>query len=477
VKDVKYKFLWVFILIVGLAAAAILVALQFSGCLLPNGRVGSATYYSAKNGNDANPGTKAAPFLSIKKAADIMVAGDTVIVSEGSYNAGKGGLAPANSGEAGSPITFKANGRVLIDGRGSNPAVDFRKRNYIVFDGFEVSHGISNISLENAKGVELKNSTFRDSDESSAINMFGSDSCRISRNKVLRAANCGILADGGAHDNLVEYNTVEDTVSNDGLSQGSTGHPAGNNNIWQYNVSTGSAEDGIDFYSGDHTIIRGNVLHDNHQKGIYLHGGSHCLIEKNLVYGNDWYGLYLGISNGKGAYNKFENNLFYDNHRVIIAAPNSTFINNTFVARESLGRELIQFYGAGTGVGTVFKNNIFYNGSQQIFKFFKSTKTDIASDYNLFYAPYPILASKVGVNYSDLATWQAATGYDAHSVFADPLFNDIQKRDFRLRSGSPAIDAGTSAGAPKTDIVGNARGGSFDIGAYEYQAPGAISSP
>jgi hypothetical protein len=41
--------------------------------------------------------------------------------------------------------------------------------------------------------------------------------------------------------------------------------------------------------------------------------------------------------------------------------------------------------------------------------------------------------------------------------------------DYRLRTGSPAIDAGTSEGAPTTDIEGNDRpcGAGVDIGAYE----------
>jgi len=49
----------------------------------------------------------------------------------------------------------------------------------------------------------------------------------------------------------------------------------------------------------------------------------------------------------------------------------------------------------------------------------------------------------------------------------DPLF--VGGDDFRLRTGSPCIDAGADTGV-YTDIVGVTRpqGAGFDIGAYEY---------
>jgi len=42
-------------------------------------------YYVAKNGSDSNPGSESQPWLTIQKAADTMVAGDTVYVKAGTY--------------------------------------------------------------------------------------------------------------------------------------------------------------------------------------------------------------------------------------------------------------------------------------------------------------------------------------------------------------------------------------------------------
>jgi hypothetical protein len=55
------------------------------------------------------------------------------------------------------------------------------------------------------------------------------------------------------------------------------------------------------------------------------------------------------------------------------------------------------------------------------------------------------------------------------NVLADPRFVDPAHGDFHLQAGSPAIDAGSSSGAPATDFGGRARSdGHVDIGAYEF---------
>jgi len=69
-----------------------------------------------------------------------------------------------------------------------------------------------------------------------------------------------------------------------------------------------------------------------------------------------------------------------------------------------------------------------------------------------------------------LATWNALTGVGT-DLNSDPLFVSTSTPDFRLRSGSRAINAGVSVGL-SSDYAGNTvpyLGGNVDIGAYEYQ--------
>jgi hypothetical protein len=56
------------------------------------------------------------------------------------------------------------------------------------------------------------------------------------------------------------------------------------------------------------------------------------------------------------------------------------------------------------------------------------------------------------------------------NIDADPLFVNASGGDYHLAGGSPAINAGTTIGAPRYDLDGAPRDARPDIGAYEYGA-------
>jgi parallel beta-helix repeat protein len=74
--------------------------------------------------------------------------------------------------------------------------------------------------------------------------------------------------------------------------------------------------------------------------------------------------------------------------------------------------------------------------------------------------------SDINITYSDIQGGWPGAG----NINADPLFgNPFSGLAYDLKPGSPCINAGTSVGAPSTDIVGRPRpsGSGVDIGAYE----------
>jgi len=96
-------------------------------------------------------------------------------------------------------------------------------------------------------------------------------------------------------------------------------------------------------------------------------------------------------------------------------------------------------------------------------------------DHNLFFTDAGATdASWVwqGVEHVGYTDYLAASGQDAHSLFADPQFIDPLAPDLRPQLGSPAIDAGAMLGVGvvgAVDFAGHARanGAAVDIGAYE----------
>src|SRR5262249_19874944 len=82
------------------------------------------------------------------------------------------------------------------------------------------------------------------------------------------------------------------------------------------------------------------------------------------------------------------------------------------------------------------------------------------------------ILSVAGLPYAGTCTNQ--TGSNGN-ISEDPSFQDPSTGDYRLHADSPAIDAGTSDGAPPTDLDGKSRPvdgdgdgtAKFDMGAYE----------
>jgi parallel beta-helix repeat protein len=429
-----------------------------------------STFYVAANGSDSNNGSSIAPWATLQHAADVAVAGDTVIVRAGSYK----GWIQTKSGTAGAPITFKADPGVIINQAGNitgtvadrGDGINIELASWIVIDGFTI--------YGQARGTNIGRA---------GIRSVENDHITLVNNFVDGAGRWGILT-GFTDYVTIENNTLINSVKEHGIY-----------------VSNSCLN----------PIIRNNTVYGNYANGIHMNGDQYtnpwsktvapenfgliknALVEGNIIY-NNGVGGGSGI-NGDGVQNSIiRNNLIYNTHASGISlyqidgregAKNNTVVNNTvFVASD--GRWALNIMGGSTG-NTVF-NNIFW--SDHSFRGAISITADsLAGFVSNNNAGEDRYSADGGNTALTLAQWRTQTGQDANSLVATPsqLFVSVAGNDYHLSATSPARDKGIASlngkSAPTVDREGMPRpsGSAYDIGAYEYQtvsnAPPTVATP
>jgi parallel beta-helix repeat protein len=112
-------------------------------------------------------------------------------------------------------------------------------------------------------------------------------------------------------------------------------------------------------------------------------------------------------------------------------------------------------------------NNIGANG--RVYSIDSTLPSSVVIDYNLATtAAGPVFGGTLAYVYGkgNTSSWdqfRSWTGYDAHGVSANPAFVDRANRDYRLSSGSPAVDRGTILNGWNDTYLGSAP----DMGRYE----------
>jgi len=412
----------------------------------------AATYYVAKTGSDSNPGTEAQPWLTITKAANTMVAGDTVYVKAGTYSEQ---VIPANSGTSGSYITYSVypGATVIVDRNG------FTYPTY-----YEGCFTITNKGFIKVTGFQCKNST-----NGFGIVTYGANNIEIRNNYTYNTSESGIAVWHGSHDIIVEGNEIE-LACNDrwqeciSVADGSYNVQILNNEVHHSGPGTNGGE-GIDVKEGSHDVlVKGNYVHHINRLGLYCDAWDQATYnvtyDSNVVHDCLYYGMALACERGQRLdHITIMNNVFYDNTNSGICIgdwdagyphpmDDVKIINNTC-------------YGNGTGswgtgvwhtnveaTNVVIRNNIFSQNNSHGIYFENNCVGTI--DHNLF----------------DGATQQYGTSY----ITGDPKFVAPASFDFHLQSNSPAIDQGSSVSAPDHDYDGDSRpnNGVWDMGADEF---------
>lgn len=195
--------------------------------------------------------------------------------------------------------------------------------------------------------------------------------------------------------------------------------------------------------------------------------GTNTLTLKNsIIDNNDFYNLFLVA----GPTVSVENSVFGGAGIIsafCFAGGNATFTNCNFTNYWTGSRGgpsfAIKNWFEGQG-GAIYEkdvtvnmfNSVAYGNIQNEFVIDSLANGSAVFDVNLSFC---LLKREEIYNYSYLSDiiWNQ-----------DPLFIDTQLKDFHVETGSPLIDAGSSLTSTVLSIDGNSRGGTPDIGAYEF---------
>jgi Right handed beta helix region len=427
------------------------------------GPLAAADYYvdtANVSASDSNPGTAAQPWKTITKANQVLSAGDTVYIKQGSYTTF---VAPSRSGTAVSPITYRNYSNDLVTVQNATYGVHLDGKSWIVVQGITFTNLDSMMILEN----------------SANNNTISSCNFVLMRNQATWAGSRIWL--------LSSYNHITNCVfSNWGQCSGG--------------VASGSVleigfDDGDSTYPGNYNLIENCTIFNGGHHTLGVHG-NHNVIRKNYTYNAAWTAgkgertLYL---NGYSAYcnrNLIENNRigYADVPCDTWGAPGTQISTEWNIFRKNYfffnNLSAIQFsttdsyHAAGPNHNYVYNNTFMHNGWQtdhgaddqqrsqigfQNWSSLFTVKWNVIKN-NLFYD-----AVRVYGYSSALASDQTFANNYNGDVSGNPLFVNASSTpgnpanlaypDLSLRTNSPAINAGgplttiTSASGSGTSFV------------------------
>jgi parallel beta-helix repeat protein len=404
----------------------LLLPVAMTAALLVSATAHANTYFVAPTGSDAQSGAQATPWRTLRYAVSQLQAGDTLYLRGGTYT---GATNTINSALGAVPSGTSWNNAVTIAGYPGETVT------------IHPPDGLAAVSLTTSAPHYL---IFQDfiidmSSQTMGPHAGGPD---------------GVYVSSGAHHNRFQRLEVKNNTVNGFAFSNNGGNSPYNevlNCLIHDNGRFVAADDpynngyGAYVFTSDN-LFDGNDIYNNGGYGLHFFNNSgpkdvsRNVIRNNRIHDNGTRGgsnYAIAIAWGDG--NLIYNNLIYRNNGGVLAyvgSTNTRIYNNTFYANRDEG--VLPQYSASVTI----KNNLFFRNGTAIL--------DLNSDTVI-----------------------------SNNLTTDPAFVNPGAADFRLRSGSAAIDGGSTLREVTRDFTGAARpsGGAYDIGAFEFGVAGVPRPP
>lgn len=424
-------------------------------------------YFIATHGNDGtgakNDITK--PYATFSAVYSRMGAGDLVLYRGGTYtnSTAQIGFEYGTEGTAGSPIIVMSfPGELAILGWDGGDKISIGGKHYIIIDTFQC--GISSptagqgLYTDPSKGADHLTVRYVE-----FLNNYQGTRCQYGVTNTL-LEKCVVHDNTGGGNHLNYWggtNCYNQTFKDCIFYANRTGYP-----LFQWN-GTGA------------TNLRweGCIFHSAGQNALALENGIdqsfiiNCLFFNNnrhdiqfWTYSTDWFGV--------ADNNQIINNTFWRGQY------SNSYSNGNPTAVASI--TLSNSVDSTPLTGNIFRNNVWLTSSP-IFSFNRSTTAAATYiDHDVMYRQSGSTIATVGGSSYTFSQFEDAWTNTNSNMNGDPLFEDVSvdyystpsKFDFDLSENSPAMDFGTSIGAPPLDLRGKTRSGIPDAGCYEYGSGG-----